>query len=213
MEEWMRSSSLLIGIVIVAAAAACGKGDGAGAAGSDSTNVSQTMQADTQTANAAVAQQAGTGAAAPLTVDDIDRWQRGMEAELKAVQDAGVKLRNAKNSQDSLEAMMGANDMNTAEAGAKAAGLDVERYKFVRTNLSAAAGALSPIEMEMNTKDMPASMIEEMNKGRAATLERMVVDVPTPVVEALRPRAAELRKQDMTLVGERLKASGIAGQQ
>jgi hypothetical protein len=213
MEEWMRSSSLLIGAVIVAIGSACGKSEGADGAASDSTTAAQTVQADTQTANAAVAQQPGTGAAAPLTVGDIDKWQRGMEAELKAVQDAGAKLRNAKTSQDSLDAMMGANDMTTAEAGAKAAGLDIERYKFVRTNLSVAAGALSPIEMEMNTKDMPPSMIEEMNKGRAATLERMAVDVPAPVVEALRARAAALRKQDMTLVGERLKASGVAVQQ
>ena len=209
----MRSSSLLMGIIIVAVGSACGKSDGAKGSGSDSSNISQTAQADTQTATEAVAQQAGTGAAAPLTVGDIDKWQRGMEAELKAVQEAGVKLKNAKTSQDTLEAMMGANEMNTLEAGAKAAGLDVERYKFVRTNLSAATGALSPIEMEMNTKEMPASMIDEMNKGRAATLERMAVDVPAPVVEALRARAASLRKQDMTLVGERLKASGIGVQQ
>jgi hypothetical protein len=41
----------------------------------------------------------------------------------------------------------------------------------------------------------------------------MAVDVPAPVVEALRARAAALRKPDMTLVGERLKASGVAVQQ
>lgn len=202
----MRSSSLLISTALILTAAACGKSDSSQNA-ADTANAGQ-AQADTQTANAAVAQQAGTGTSAPLSVDDIDRWQRGMEAELKAVQDAGIKLKSARTSQDTLEAMMGANEMSTLEAGAKAAGLDPERYKFVRTNLSAATGSLSPIEMEMNTKDMPPSMIEEMNKSRAATLERMKVDVPPPVVEALRPRAAALRKQDMTLVGERLKASG-----
>ena len=200
----MRYPVLLMSIV---AAAACGKSDSAENVG-DTAQVAQAASVDTQSANAAVAQQAGTGSSAPVSVDDIDRWQRGMEAELKAVQDAGVKLKSARTSQDSLDAMMGANEMSTLEVGAKAAGLDTERYKFVRTTLSVATGALSPIEMEMNTKEMPPSMIEEMNKGRAATLQRMTADVPAPVVEALRPRAAALRKQDMTLVGERLKASG-----
>ncbi|HEX6575884.1 MAG TPA: hypothetical protein VF042_13020, partial [Gemmatimonadaceae bacterium] len=184
----------------------CSKTDSADASSSDS--VQQATAVDTAAANAAVAQQPGTGNAAPVTVEDIDRWQRGMEAELKAVQDAGVKLKAARNSQDTLDAMIGANEMSTLEAGARAAGLDPERYKFVRTALSSAVGALSPIEMEMNTKDMPPSMVEEMNKSRAASLAQIATDVPAPVVEALRPRAAALRKQSMTLVGERLRSSG-----
>ena len=208
----MRSSSLLMPILALAIGSACSKSDTSDES-TDSAGSAQSISVDTASANAAVAQQPGTGASAPVTVEDIDRWQRGMDAELKAVQDAGSRLKTAKTSQDTLEAMMGANEMNTVEAGAKAAGLDTERYKFVRTNLSSAVGALSPIEMEMNTKDMPPSMVEEMNKSRAATLAQMATDVPAPVVEALRPRAAALRKQSMTLVGERLKASGIATQQ
>jgi hypothetical protein len=37
----------------------------------------------------------------------------------------------------------------------------------------------------------------------------MEKDVPAEVVEALRPRAAELRKQSLELVGARLKAAGM----
>jgi hypothetical protein len=33
--------------------------------------------------------------------------------------------------------------------------------------------------------------------------------VPSEVIEALKPRAAELRKQDLELVGARLKGAGL----
>ena len=110
-----------------------------------------------------------------------------------------------------MNAMMAANDMSTLDAGAAAAGVSSERYKFIRSNLSSAAANLSPIEMEMPVKDMSPAMIEEMKKGREAALQRMSTDVPPDVIEALRPRAAALRKQDMELAGARLKAVG-AGQ-
>jgi len=198
-----RIGLVLLGAVLVA----CSKEDSSAAA----SDTAQTVQAaDTQAMNAAVAPQAGTGAGAPLAVADIDRWQKGMEAELAAVKAAGDKMKSASSSKDSLDAMSSAGEMSTLNAGASASGLDPERYKFVRSTLSAAALSLSPMELEM--KDIPPAMIEEFKKNGAAQLERMSADIPSEVVEALRPRATDLRKQHMLLVGERLKASGIAGQ-
>ena len=110
-----------VSIATIVAATACSKGDSSpDTAAADSTQ--QSEQLDTAARNAAVAAQPGTGNSAPVTVEDIDKWQRGMAAELEAVKDAGVRLKSAKTAQDSLDAMMRANDMSTLEAGARASG-------------------------------------------------------------------------------------------
>src|SRR5688572_25001091 len=147
---------------------------------------------------------------APIKVDDIDRWQRGLAGELEAVQEAGRRFREAKTGTDSVNAAGGALDMATVGAGARAAGLSEERYQFVRSTLSTAVSYLSPIEQEMDVSQMPANMVEEMKKSRETSLTQMSNEVPNEVVEALRPRAAELRKQDLGLTVERLKAVGAA---
>src|SRR3954471_7471356 len=148
-------------------------------------------------------------ASAPLTKADVQRWERGMEGELKAVQEASAKMKSARTGEDSLNAMMGVQEMSTAPAGAKAAGVDEERYKFIRSNLSAVVSYLTPPELEgMDTTKMPQSLRDEFRTGREAQLQRMATDVPADVVEALRPRAVELRKKDMELAGARLKGAG-----
>jgi hypothetical protein len=160
---------------------------------------------------APVPQAAGEPTTAPLTVEDIDRWQRGMEAELRAVQEAGTKLRAAKTAEDTLNAMMAANDMQTLAAGSSAAGVSAERYQYIRTTLSTATGYLSPLEQEMDVSRMPAASVQELQRGREAGLAQMSNEIPSNVVDTLRPRAAALRQQDRNLTGERLKASGLAG--
>jgi hypothetical protein len=146
---------------------------------------------------------------APLTSADVQRGERGMAGELKAVQEASVKMKSARTGEDSLNAMMGVQEMSTAPAGARAAGVDEERYKFIRSNLSAVVSYLTPPELEgMDTTKMPQSLRDEFRTGREAQLHRMATDVPADVVEALRPRAAELRKKDMELAGARLKGAG-----
>jgi pyruvate/2-oxoglutarate dehydrogenase complex dihydrolipoamide acyltransferase (E2) component len=198
--------------------AACSKGETADAEADDTTSA-QAEESAQEAAPEAAAQPAaapgggesGAQTSAPLAVADIDRWQRGMDAELKAVREAGEKLKAAKTGTDTVSAMMGANDMQTRDAGAAAAGVSPERYQFVRTTLSSAAGSLSPLEMEMKVSDMPPAMVEEMKKAREGSLTQLGNALPPDVVEALRPRAAALRKQDLTLTGERLKAMGERG--
>jgi len=147
---------------------------------------------------------------ASLTADDIDRWQKGMDAELEAVRKAGHDLEAAKTSNDTLTAIMAANEMSTRDAGAKAAGVDPERYQLIRTTLSSVVGNMAPIENEMNLKDMPASAVAELKKGREASLAQATASLSPDLVKALEPRAAALRKQDLTLTAERLKAAGMA---
>ncbi|HET9041050.1 MAG TPA: hypothetical protein VFN40_12810 [Gemmatimonadales bacterium] len=48
----------------------------------------------------------------------------------------------------------------------------------------------------------------EMRQMNEAQLKPMEASVPADVVAALRPRAAELPKQDLGLVAERLKGAG-----
>jgi len=144
-----------------------------------------------------------------LTAADVDRWQRGMEAELAAVRDAGKKLTEAKTANDTMSAMMAANETSTRAAGAKAAGVDEERYNVIRATLSPLTGLMAPIEQEMNVKEMPPAMLAQLKQGREQSLAQASAGVPPAVLEALRPRAAELRKQDLALTAERLKAAGI----
>jgi hypothetical protein len=150
-----------------------------------------------------------TSGPAPLTVADIDRWEKGMAGELEAVHAAGAKLKEAKTADDSMSAMMGVQEMTTLAAGAKAAGVDEERYKLIRTDLSAAASYLAPSVGGIDTTILSPEQREEMRKGNETQLEQMKDRVPPDVVKALAPRAAELRRKDLELVAARLKGAGV----
>ena len=176
-------------------------------ASSGNNDIGEAQTSDT--AGSPQAEMPVNSASAPLTAGDVQRWERGMEGELKAVQAAGAKMKSARTGEDSLNAMMGVQEMTTVSAGAQAAGVDEERYKFIRSNLSAVVSYLTPPELEgMDTTKMPQSLRDEFRTGREAQLQRMAQDVPADVVAALRPRAAELRKKDMELAGARLKGAG-----
>jgi hypothetical protein len=132
--------SLLAGLVF-----ACGGKVAANDEAASDPAVEETQNdTDTAQAEAAAPAEPANTTSAPLAVEDIDRWSKGLEGELKAVKDAGAKLKEAKISEDTLNAMMGAQEMNTIEAGASAAGLELDRYRFVRSNLSSAAGTSRP---------------------------------------------------------------------
>jgi hypothetical protein len=201
-------------IVPIAVAACFALSCGKKAADSSTADVSSGSNdvAEAQTSDTAGSPEAAAPAnntSAPLTTADVERWERGMQGELKAVQAAGAKMKSARTGEDSLNAMMGVQEMTTASVGAEAAGVDEERYKFIRSNLSAVVSYLTPPELEgMDTTKMPQSLRDEYRTGREAQLKRMAKDVPADVVDALRPRAAELRKKDMELAGARLKGAG-----
>lgn len=184
---------------------ACGGGD------SDTDEAAPAAEAQAEEANepAQPAPEAMAGTNAPVTVADIDRWQKGMAAELEAVRAAGTRLKEAKTGDDTLSAMMGLQEMVTWEAGAKAAGLDVERYKFVNSELSAATSYLTPALGGIDTTMLSPAQRDELRQSNAAQLKQMEERVPPDVVEALKPRAAELRKRTLELAAERLKSAGV----
>ncbi len=153
--------------------------------------------------------QSGTPSTAPLAVEDIERWERGMAAELAAVQEAGARLKSAKTGEDTLSALMGVQEMTTTPAGARAAGVDEERYSVVRSDLSAAASYLTPYLGGIDTAMLSPAQREAMRQMNAAQLKQMEGRLPADVVEALKPRAEALRKKDLELVGARLKGAGM----
>jgi hypothetical protein len=153
--------------------------------------------------------QPSLAADAPLTVEDIARWERGMAAELTAVRAAGEKLQHARTGDDTLSAMMGVQEMTTTPAGARAAGLDEERYRLVRSALGEAVGYLTPYLGGIDTTKLSAEQRDEMRKSNEAQLTRLEGTVPAEVVEALKPKADALRKKEIELSGARLKGAGI----
>jgi hypothetical protein len=206
---------LTIGVIVTAAFAAACSRDSKSAAADSAGRDSAAEAAPDSGASASTASTASTpsgdasSTAAPLTVDDVDRWQRGMEAELQAVRDAGAKLRDARSGTDSMTAIAATTDMATRSAGAKAAGVDEDRYQRIRSTFSPLVGKLSPIEQEMNVSQMPAAMVAQLKQSRAQSLAQDTVGLAPALVDTLRARAAALRKQDLALTAERLKAAGM----
>ncbi len=132
-----------------------------------------------------------------------------MAAELVAVREAGTKLKEARTGEDTLSAMMGVQEMTTTQAGAAAAGVDLERYKSIRSDLSAVAAALTPHLGGIDTTLLSPAQREEMRQMNAAQLKQLEGRVPAEVVEALKPKAEALRKQEIELAGARLKGAGM----
>jgi len=166
---------------------------------------------DTTTADAAAdaAPAAAETGQPPLTVADIDRWASGMAAELEAVHAAAAQRKAAKTADDTVSAMMALQDQATLETGARAAGVDGERYNLIRSTLSEAASYLAPSVGGVDTTGLSPDQRAEMARGNAAQLEQMKDRVPPEVISALTPRAAALRKQDLELVAARMKGAGM----
>jgi hypothetical protein len=155
------------------------------------------------------AEPAGNATSAPVTTEDVARWEKGMDAEMQSVRAAGEQLKSARTSADTVSAMMGVQEMATLDTGAKAAGLERERYRFVRSRLSAIVGYLTPSLGGIDTTMLTAAQRDELRQGNEAQIQRMQQEVPPEVVAAIKPRAVELRTKSMELVGARLKAAGM----
>ena len=199
----MTARHSLTGLVAAALLAACGGGDKA----PDAAEAEAAPPAAETPAPAAGSQADVTNA--PLAAADIDRWEKGMAGELEAVRAAADKMKTAKSSEDTLSAMMGVQEMATQEAGAKAAGVELERYKVIRSNLSAAASYMTPELGGIDTTILSPAQRAEMKQMNEAQLTQLQSAVPAEVLDALRPRAATLRKQDLALVAARLKGAGM----
>ena len=193
--------------LLVSSLVACGQADAPKEA--ESSSEEKQAAAAPAPAPAPAAQPAAAERSAPA-VEDIERWQRGMAAEKKLVQEAAAKLAAAKDEGAKLEALNVATEMGTLDAGASAAGLDRDAYRRIRSTFSGAVSQLSPIEMEMDVSKMPPELVTQMQQGREAGAEQLARQLPAEVFAALKARAGELRQQDKELVAERLKVAQAA---
>ncbi len=119
---------------------------------------------------------------APLTVEDTERWEKGVAAELAAVRESGTKLESARTGEDTLSALMGVQEMTTTPIGAEAAGIDQERYQTARSNLSAAVSYLTPHLGGIDTTMLSGAQREEMRQMNTAQLKQLEGTVPAEVI-------------------------------
>jgi hypothetical protein len=133
-----------------------------------------------------------------------------MDAELKAVQDAEAQMHGAKTATDTLNALGASMEATTRAAGAKAAGISADEYQLISSTLSPLVGEMTPVEQEMDMSGMPAQTVAAMNESRLKSLEASSKNVSPQLIDALRPRAAALRKQSLALTAERVKAAGMS---
>src|SRR5687767_3279065 len=159
----LRSLAAVLATALVIAACSSGKET------ADTTDAGEAGEGMEETSAAPATSTAETTAEMSMTVADIDRWQKGMVAELAAVRDAGKQLKAAKTNADTLSAMMGANETSTRAAGARAAGVEENRYGLIASTLSSIVRYMVPIEVEMDVKQMPAEMKTAMNQDREQT--------------------------------------------
>ena len=96
-----------------------GCGGGADAPTTRATRMPPRMRPAARGRTAGVRRGAGS---APVTVEDIERWEKGMAAELAAVQEAGAKLGSAKTGEDTLAALMGVQEMTTTPSAPRRPG-------------------------------------------------------------------------------------------
>ena len=202
---------ILLTTLSTALMAGCGRKSDTRGGGTHATPPDSTAVAPAPATESASVSPGGATAATSLTVDDIDRWQRGMDAELKAVQDAGMQLHNAKTATDSMNAVLAANETSTRPIGARAAGVTEQQYQLISNTLGSLVANMTPVEQELDASRMSAAAVTMLNQSREKALTSASTGLPPELLEALRPRATTLRKQALTLAGERLKAAGMTG--
>ena len=195
--------------LLVVGLQACGSREARPDADSQVAQAEDAAPAEEASADTAPAAAPANAGPQPLTVADIDRWDKGMAAELEAVHAAAARRSAAKTADDTMAAMMAMQDMATLEAGAEAAGVDGERYNLIRSTFSAAASYLAPSVGGIDTTGLSADQRAEISAGNASQLEQMKDVVPPDVVSALTPRAAQLRTKDLELTSARLKGAGL----
>jgi hypothetical protein len=156
--------------------------------------------------------------AAGLSAADLDAYERGMEAEARAVREAEAERARAATADDTLSALEKATETRTIEVGARAAGLSVDRYRDVRNQVDAvlrARGGSAFVQQQvagMDTASMPPEhrarireTIEQQRRQAEQTEQAAYASLSPEAAGVFRDRAARLDSLRMGLVAERMR--------
>jgi hypothetical protein len=184
---------------------ACSKADDAAAdSAAAETAAAQATPAPPATAATAPAD-------APLAVSDIDVYERGLRAELQAVQDAYEAKKKAKTAADTMQAI--GVSMRLDSAGAAGAGVDSDRYRRIKSKMQELVGVISPA-LPFDTTKMTKAERDQMRPQITQTLQmmeagraRVTEGVPADVLEALKPRAKALSELNLRVAGELMRVA------
>ncbi len=157
---------------------------------------------------------------APLTVADLDAYEKGVAREIEVIDAAAKDLGAAKSSTDTLAALGKAMEHETRAAGAAAAGVPIDRYRTISTTVDGWLGGASMDEpmrkqlddSEKGIADLPADQQAAMKANlaeRRKELEQMretrEAGIPAEIREALRTRGPRLDSLRTGLVAARFR--------
>lgn len=191
----------LVAVVLIAGSPGCGRKDAA-----EETSSSDEAPAAASTTAEPTGASAGDPQPTRLSAADLDAYEKGVQAQLDAVQQASEKLKTAKTANDTLSAIGDALPANTQQVAARAAGMELERWKVmagqVETVLQARAGSAMVSQMAEQMGDTASLSAEaraqlrtnlEQAKGQAAQQEAQAyASLPPDLVETFKARAPHL---------------------
>jgi hypothetical protein len=178
-----KTSMVRIAVVCVMAisAAACG--------GSDEGEAAEDVPPEAAAQDAAQQGSVPADAAAPLTLADIDAYERGMRKEKEIVEDLVRQAENTTDDMKQMELMTAAMEDQTADEGAQAAGLPLDRYRALRNRMSEALGASSLSIMGSALRQQAA-----LSEAQLDTLAQQGAMAPAQI-EQSRQNALQMRQQ------------------
>lgn len=160
---------------------------------------------------------AATPADAPLTPADLDAYVRGMQKEIELLKATLAKVEDAKQRKDDAAQTSAVLEVSMADRdtpAAAAAGLPVERWKHVKSRVTAIIGGVAMREQLAGMGGDTAGMTPEQKAEQEENLAAMQAQIPDPyrdldpaVVEALKARHGELAALHAESTGLLFKAA------
>jgi len=204
-------------MLLALAVAACGAGEPASAS-VGATDAGPDAALPVQAADNAMTPPPATPAGEPLALSDIDAYVAGMRRELELLQAGSDELRQARAGGDDaaeasalLELAMG----DTETPGAQAAGVDVARYRAIKSRIDRIVGAVAARQQLRAMRGDPASMTPEQLAAQEQSRAEMLAQVgdpyaglPADVVAALQARHDELAQLGTRAIGIRMNPGG-----
>jgi hypothetical protein len=177
----IRISHFVLALAVGITATACG--------GSDDEETAQEQAAEEAPPQSATSPQPdpSTGSV-PLTMADIEAYERGMQKEKQILEELVTKVASAKNDQEKLNLMMQAMEDQTVDDGAQAAGMSVDRYKDLRNRMDQVLGA--------NSSSIMGSALRQQAKLSEAQIDTLAAQgLPAERIAEMRQSMKQMQEQ------------------